>query len=65
MPHPTNEARRYFLKTVAAGAVAGSTQLVYAEGSKASTINLHWPDIAKGEVLRTAGSVEAKGKQLN
>lgn len=65
MTPPTNQARRYFLKTVAAGAVVGSTHLVYAEGSNSGAPGLTWPDVAKGEVLRTAGSIAPNKKHLS
>ena len=50
--HASNH-RRHFLKATAAGAVLGPSHLLFADEESA----FHAPDLVRGEVIRTAGSL--------
>ncbi|MBI1309688.1 FAD-dependent oxidoreductase [bacterium] len=60
--------RREFLRTAAAGAVLGSSSLVFSDSTASVENNaggsVEMPDIVHGEVLRTSGSVTADGRQI-
>lgn len=57
--------RRDFLKTAAAGAVLGSSSLVFADSTPSKVASSSSPDIVRGEVLRTAGSLAADQSQVS
>ena len=68
MTQHASNPRREFLKTVAAGAVLSQTSLALADEQTAKTqaaSNAAAPDIVRGEVLRTGGSLDADGSHFS
>ena len=65
MTLPASNARRDFLKTVTTGAVLGQTSLIMADQQPTATSKAAAPDIVRGEVLRTNGTLTPGGSHLN
>jgi hypothetical protein len=62
---PSTSQRRSFLKTLAGGAVLGQSNLLIADDQSGTPASTTAPDIVRGEVLRTGGTLKADGSHFS